>query len=174
MGRLYACGLYVATYACSCWAGISGHTWAKAIPRNDSGRYAEMSRFAWHFLVASLAKWLGQDLETVSCLSTVSCSFQLSIPRDKQEHGAINHIQYIVINRVTILERNVSGLCCWPGNTDTAIETIIGVDVNCINMAQQEKNIIVINQNIWLLDESKYFYSFFYLILHCIICEMNF
>ncbi len=36
-----------------------------------------------------------QDLETVSCLWTVSLSCQRSMPKDKQEHGTINHIQYI-------------------------------------------------------------------------------
>ncbi len=80
MGMLYARRLW------------SGRTWAEVIPRNDSGRYAEMSRSAWHFWVASLAKGLGQDLETVSCVSTVSLSCQPSMPKDKQEHGAINII----------------------------------------------------------------------------------
>ncbi len=89
-------------------AWISGRTWAKVIPRNTSGRYAEMSCFAWHFRVASLAKGLGQDLKTVSCLSTVSLYCQRSMPKDKQEHGAINHIQYIVINRVTIIRKKRS------------------------------------------------------------------
>ncbi len=37
---------------------------------------------------------------------------------------------------------------------------------NCINMARLEKIIIIIYQNTWLLDESKSFNSFFYLILH--------
>ncbi len=49
------------------------------------------------------------------------------------------------------MERNVhvvSGLRCCPDNTATAIETIIAVDVNYINMAQLEKITIVINQTI--------------------------
>ncbi len=33
--------------------------WVKVTPRNDSGRYSEMSRFARHFRVASLEKGLG-------------------------------------------------------------------------------------------------------------------
>ncbi len=41
-------------------ACISGRTWAEVIKRNDSGRYAEMSRFAWHFWAwepGSLGAW---------------------------------------------------------------------------------------------------------------------
>ncbi len=44
-----------------------------------------------------------KDSDKTSKQSPVSRSCQWSIPRDKQEHRAINHIQYIVIIRVTII-----------------------------------------------------------------------
>ena len=79
MGRLYARGLW-RDHGCMLLPGhesvaapeqksLRGMTWAAT-----QKCHAEMSRFAWHFWVASLAKGLGQDLETISCLSTVSLS----------------------------------------------------------------------------------------------------